>query len=101
MIYRRGREVLTIIANFSVRMFLSGVSHQQQQTCFDINMPGAEGLMVDGNTSSSAQLQGTQGDCCLLSVLVLWYARLCLSALPMNGITGPVMFLHDHIHCTP
>ena len=91
--------MLTIIANFSVRMFLSGVSHQQQQTCFDMNMPGAEGLMVDGNTSSSAQLQGTQGDwCCLLSVLR--YAGLCLSALPMNGITGSVMFLHDHIHCT-
>ena len=66
---------LTIIANFSVRMFLSGVSHQQQQTCFDINMPGAEGLMVDGNTSSSAQLQGTQGDCCCLlsgSGATLW-----------------------------
>ena len=70
MIYG-GRGALTIIANFSVRMFLSGVSHQQQQqTCFDINMPGAEGLMVMAIPHPVHSFRGhkeTAAVCCLCS----------------------------------
>ena len=78
MIYRWREGGLTIIANFSVRMFLSAVSHQQeQQTCFDTNMPGAEGLMVMAIPHPVHSFRGhteTAAVCCLV---VLRYAGLC------------------------
>ena len=77
MIYRGRGGALTIIANFSVRMFLSAVSHQQQQTCFDTNMPGAEGLMVMAIPHPVHSFRGhteTAAVCCLV---VLRYASLC------------------------